>query len=227
MEEIWKNIKEFEDYQISNMGRVKSLKFNKQKILKLDETSDGYLTIRLLKNNIIKHIGVHRLVAQAFIPNPNNYPQVNHIDENKHNNCVENLEWCTQEYNMHYGNRTKKMCKEVYQYDLNGNFVKKWESVAQAKKELKIRHISECCNGQMLTAGGFVWNYDNVFKPIIYKSKKRVVKQYDLNGIFLKQWDSIAKVEKVLGFNNRNICACCRHKRPTAYGFIWKYANEK
>lgn len=224
--EIWKDVKEYEGlYKVSTLGRIKSLKFNKEKILKQEKTQDGYLTVRLRKDGNVKHIGVHRLVAQAFIMNLNNLPQVNHKDEIKTNNNVDNLEWCTQQYNMSYGSRTKKISKQVYQYTLNGKFIKKWESITNAQEKLNIRHISECCNGKMLTAGGFVWNYDNIFKPIIYKNNRKEVNQYDLSGNFIKKWFCILDIKRELGFDNRNICACCKHKRKTAYGYIWKYAD--
>lgn len=115
--EIWKDIKGYENlYQISNIGRVKSLnkivtckngkKFKvKGKILKLTNHKRGYKTIMLHKDGKVKLWLVHRLVGLTFIPNPNNYPQINHKDENKINNCVENLEWCTNSYNAHYGTR--------------------------------------------------------------------------------------------------------------------------
>ena len=91
---------------------------------------NGYLRLGLFKNKKQKHFNIHRLVAQAFIPNPNNYPVVNHKDENKQNNCITNLEWCNTEYNNNYGNRTLKSSltkqKKIVQYDLKGNIIKIW-----------------------------------------------------------------------------------------------------
>lgn len=105
--EIWRNISNYEGlYQISNFGRVKSLgndKLRKEKILKQTKNKKGYLRVIFCKKGIIKAFQVHRLVANTFIPNPNNFHCVNHKDENKENNCVENLEWCTYQYNLNYG----------------------------------------------------------------------------------------------------------------------------
>ena len=111
MEEIWKPINDYPGYEISNLGRVKSYKMDKinGKIMNPYKTTKGYLQIdisldgRARKNR--RHLAIHRLVAIAFLPNPNNYPQVNHKDENKENNCVNNLEWCTNDYNCHYGTK--------------------------------------------------------------------------------------------------------------------------
>ena len=112
MKEIWKDIKGYEKlYQVSNLGNVRRIKFinnrtqkDKIKMLKLIKDKKGYLKINLWKNNKSKMFLVHRIVAETFILNPNNLPQVNHKDENKSNNCVENLEWCSQKYNNNYGN---------------------------------------------------------------------------------------------------------------------------
>ena len=114
MKEIWLNIEGYSNYMISNYGRVKSLNYRrtgKEKILSLKKDKKGYYYITLCKNGECKTFKVHRLVAKAFIPNPNNYPQVNHKDENPSNNCVENLEWCTNEYNLNYGKCQEKRIK--------------------------------------------------------------------------------------------------------------------
>ena len=108
--EIWRDIKGYEGiYQISNKGRVKSLHYGKEKILSPSKHS-GYFFVRLFKKGEKpKEFDIHRLVAQAFLPNPDNLPIVNHKDENKLNNNVENLEWCNSEYNLNYGNRNERV----------------------------------------------------------------------------------------------------------------------
>ena len=115
MEEIWKDIEGYEGlYQVSNLGRVKSFPrkgthTTKERILKLTKSNKNYVIVILKNNYIQKAKSVHRLVAEAFIPNPNNLPQVNHKDENKLNNKVDNLEWCDNIYNCNYGTRNKRL----------------------------------------------------------------------------------------------------------------------
>ena len=176
MVEIWRDVKGYEGlYQVSNLGRVKSLdrevdiynKNNKKihkriikgKALKYGGNTLGYINVALYKDGVLKRIYVHRLVAEAFISNPNNYPCINHIDENKENNNVDNLEWCTVKYNINYGTRIGKISKKVNQYDLDGNFIKEWESIKKASKELKLTKIWEACNGKRNKCGNFIWQY--------------------------------------------------------------------
>lgn len=162
MNEIWKDVKGYENlYQVSNLGRVKSLfywsniynkYFPREKILKNNVLKYGYLNVRL--KGVTK--SVHRLVAETFIPNPNNLPEVNHKDENPSNCRVDNLEWCTHKYNVQYSKN-----KPVLQYDLQGNFIKKWSSVVNASKETKINrgNINSCVNGFRKTAGKYKWKF--------------------------------------------------------------------
>lgn len=118
MTEEWKAIEGFEGrYEISNFGNVKSLHSyggNKCRIMKPGERSDGYLHIGLSKNGISKHYTVHRLVAKAFIPNPDNLEMINHKDENRANNRVDNLEWCTRSYNQIYSMNIHPERKQVF-----------------------------------------------------------------------------------------------------------------
>ena len=170
--EIWVNILDYEGmYQISNLGNIRSLdryvdgKWHKMKIkgkiLTLVKEKDGYYVANLYKNNTTKQFRVHRLVAQAFIPNPDNLPEINHKNEIKTDNRVENLEWCTTKYNCNYGNRNQKIRKKVNQYDLEGNFIKTWDSIIQIERELNIYHsrIIEVCKGKRVKIGGYVWRY--------------------------------------------------------------------
>ena len=156
--EIWKDIKGFEGlYMISNLGNIKSLYTNK--ILKPKRDKDGYLHINLYKDKKQYTLKAHRLVAQAFIPNVNNYKEINHIDENKANNIVDNLEWCSHTYNNNYGNKKHSISKRVNQYDLNGNLIATYNSTLEARRKLKINNISACCLGKLKTSGGYIWRY--------------------------------------------------------------------
>lgn len=181
MEEEWRDIKGYEGlYQISSKGQVKSLArpckgfgdyYAKERIKKISRDGVGYCRVALSKNGKKKHILVHRLVAKAFIPNPDNLPEVNHKDENKENNYVDNLEWCTPKYNSNYGNRNEKLreinrryFKAVYQIDKNtGEIIKLWECIREASRKLSIRDhlISRVCKGRNETAGGYKWMYAN------------------------------------------------------------------
>lgn len=161
MKEIWKDIKNYEGlYQISNLGKIKSFSrgenSNKEKILKLKYDKYGYMCIDLWKNKSVKTFKVHRLVAQAFIPNPHNYPVVNHKNKMRDDNIVDNLEWCTIKYNCQYSK-----AKAVLQCDLNGNVIKRWDCIREASRKLKICNgdICKCCKKKKNTCGGFLWKY--------------------------------------------------------------------
>ena len=159
--EYWKPVVGYEGlYMVSNWGRVKSIKFGKERILKPVTNSSGYLLVGLYKNNIEKKYSVHRLVAEAFIPNPYNLPQVNHRDENKLNNNVDNLEWCTNEYNINYGTRTERYSKPVLQYTLDGEFVGEWPSARECGRNgFNQGSVSACCRGELKTHKGYIWKY--------------------------------------------------------------------
>ena len=139
--EIWKPIPNYENYEVSNLGRVRSLNYNNQtdkvRILKLTIRKDGYTQIMLNKEGKKKTYQVHRLVAEAFIPNPQSLPEVNHIDENKQNNDVSNLEWCSYGYNINYGSRNERVskahCKPVICLELKRIF----NSVTEASEYLR------------------------------------------------------------------------------------------
>lgn len=166
MDEIWRDIEGYEGlYQISNKGRVKSLKYGKERILKPQDNGRGYMIIGLFKNGILKHIKVHRLVAITFISNPENLSEVNHKDENKKNNCVENLEWIRHMDNCNYGTRNERVgyshSKPILQYSKSGDFIREWQGAREIEKLLGINHTSiiQSCKGRYKSAGGFVWKY--------------------------------------------------------------------
>lgn len=183
MVEIWKDIKGYEGrYKVSNLGNVKSLLGKKERILKSLNHTEGYYKVILYKENIAKNKCIHRLVAEAFIDNPQNKKDINHKDGNKHNNNVSNLEWCTRKENVIHAwklglakvtirqkenykrmvkIRTKKMSIQVCQYDLMGNYIKTWESMNEAGRKLHIlpSNICSCCKGKLNKTGGYIWRY--------------------------------------------------------------------
>lgn len=173
MREIWKDIKGLEGkYQISNKGRVKSLHYNWsdcKKVLIPQEQKTGYLCVNIGG----KLRTIHRLVAEAFIENPNHLPQVNHIDGNKQNNRIENLEWISASDNLIHAYKSglkvatsNHLKKKILQFDLDGNFLKEWECTKDIERNLSIHHsnISACCKGRLKTSGGYIWRYADDWK---------------------------------------------------------------
>lgn len=183
MIEIWKDVEGYPNYMVSSMGNVKSLNYRgntgKEKMLKYDNNK-GYNRVLLYKDGKYKKYMVHRLVAQAFIPNPNNYPIINHKNENTIDNRVENLEWCTHQYNTNYGSRSKKFAISnsipILQFTKEGNFVKKWDSATQVQKELGFDKsgINQNLKRKTKSAYGFVWMYQKigVFEIDVNKLKR-------------------------------------------------------
>lgn len=181
MKEEWKTIIGYENYQVSNLGRVRSLRNNNVYYLnpmRRGYEGQKYECVRLSNAEGPKNFAVHRLVASYFVPNPNNYPIVNHIDEDKLNNKASNLEWCTYSYNMTYNGlskrkgeklRNRKDCsKPIEMYTLSGELIKIFPSVGEAArflhKEGSQSTISRCCNGTRKdgsprTAFGYMWRW--------------------------------------------------------------------
>lgn len=184
MEEIWKDIKGYEGlYQVSNYGRVKRLpyviesitpkgnfvkKVYKETILKCSPARNGYKRVTLWKNSVAKYKHVHRLVAEAFISNTNNYPCINHKDENKTNNNVSNLEWCSYSYNNTYGSVKDKSGKtysinhsrKIEMQSISGGVTKIFNSVKEAADFIggTSTSIDRALNGTRKTAYGYKWN---------------------------------------------------------------------
>lgn len=177
MREIWMDIRGFEGlYQVSNKGRVLSTgtsrapegtgNYNRErKFLKQYTNNKGYMMVHLYKRGKDFQKLVHRLVAEAFIPNDKKFKIVNHKDENPKNNNVSNLEWCTQKYNMNYGSAPRRIGiangRAVVQKDKDGNVINVFDSAKEAQRKLGISNgcINECCQKKRKTAGGYVWDF--------------------------------------------------------------------
>lgn len=202
---IWKDIPGYEGlYQVSNTGQVRSLNYRrtgKKQILKPGYTKDGYETVNLNKEGSYKTYKVHRLVAMAFISNPNNYPVVNHIDENKTNNAVWNLEYCTREYNNNYGTRNERISKAHTGKPLT----------EEHKKRMRENHA----------------DFKGKNHPMYGKGK--AILMFTKEGEFIRRFDSVADANEYLGKDRRNdnIGMCGRGTTKTAYGYIWKYEEQE
>lgn len=177
MEEIWKDIKGYEGlYQVSNLGRIKSLRTNK--ILKLSNNGKGYNVFNVSVDGNTKQLKVYKIVAETFLSNPENKPEVDHINTIRNDDRADNLRWVTHKENcnniltiQNYKNSTgcynledgKKFSKIVIQYSINGEFIKEWPSTMEVQRELGISNtkISKCCLNKphYKTAGGFIWKY--------------------------------------------------------------------
>ena len=180
MQEIWKGIVGYEErYEVSNLGNVRSMNYRNsghQKNIVPKVNNCGRLWVEIWEGGKSKPMLVHRLVAEAFIPNPNNYPQINHKDENPKNNRVDNLEWCTGSYNIQYyfdrhpnaarerrstPRYNRKLDRKVIQKDKDGNVIKVWPDCRTICVEMNYNQwsISQCCEGKRHTAYGFRWQY--------------------------------------------------------------------
>ena len=160
-EENWKEIRNYKGYYVSNLGRVK----HNNKILKPIKSRNGYLHIFLYSNNSKKQFLIHRLVANEFINKVSDMNEVNHIDGNKENNRIDNLEWCTHESNVHHffnnNKRNDTKPKKVMQFDLQGNLLQIYSSIRNASKCTNItpHNIIYCCKGKKKTASNFISKY--------------------------------------------------------------------
>ena len=152
-----KDIKGYEGlYAITPEGEVWS--YRGKKFLTPGVNNKGYLIVCLRKDGQNKMYKIHRLVAEAYLPNPENLPQINHRDENKANNCLQNLEWCDAKYNINYGTRNDKIKKPILQYDLDGNFIREWKCAYDVGKEVQA-NIVNCLKGRCKTAYNYIWKY--------------------------------------------------------------------
>lgn len=211
IKEEWRDIKDYEGkYMVSNLGNVKSLNYHREKreeLLTPRVCSNEYLEVGLSKNGKSKNYYVHRLVAEAFIPDKTKFKyinekdrlkyvnnldklDVNHIKEfEKENNRVDNLEWCTRLYNLMYGTHNERVAKTlsiiVYQYDLKGNFIKEWQSATEVERQLGYfaAAISRCCLEKQKTAYNFIWSY----KMLTKEELKKIIKEIENNPTAAKK----------------------------------------
>ena len=165
--EVWKIMKEHSNYEVSNLGKIKNKTTGR--IRKTSINNKGYEQFIVYIDKKPKTFYVHRVVANNFLENFNNLPEVNHKDENKLNNCVDNLEWCDGCYNLHYGtrieriiNKKKPLYIKIIQKDKNKNIIKIWENIDEivCNNNYHRSNIYKCCQGKLKTAYGYVWKYE-------------------------------------------------------------------
>lgn len=242
--EKWHSIVGYEGlYEISNYGRVKSFCKKVPFIIRTTPNQDGRDQINLHRNGRFKSCVVHRLVAEAFLPNPGNLTDVNHKDENPMNNHVSNLEWCTHDYNMHYGtikervstalkNHPNTSCP-VAQYNLQGRLLRVWPSIREVKRALNAggwKGICNVCKGKAPSALGYQWRYvedglapeDDIGPcPHKYSTIPKEIFQYTKEGAFVCSYESASAAARAVGVSSSNISACIKGKQRSAGGFIW------
>ena len=245
--EIWKPCPEFEEkYLISSHGRVIGVgTYNtckKGELISLHKKNgrNGYMQARFYDEGRARTIEIHTLVAKAFISNPNNLPMVNHIDEDKTNNHVENLEWCDNLYNIRYSN-----AKAVDVYTKEGEFVETLEAVSDAAKKYNTdtTNISRCCKSQYGTCNGYQFRYHgDLFqkKPVSETALKRKERaghdsnesryvalfEYAIDGTFITAWPNSNAAAKAYGIAGSNIRKCGRGEINTIGGKIFLRQDE-
>lgn len=217
IKEIWKPIPKYEGlYEVSNLGRVRSLDRIKPNsggqiasgaIKSLVDNGRGYKVVSLYRNNIGSMKYVHRLVAEAFVANPHNFPEVNHKDENKSNNTACNLEWCTRVYNNNYGTKSKR-CRETYvnhdrnrqidMYDMNGTFIKTFLCSNDIKGDIEIdrRSLYNVCTGIAKSYNNYRFAFHGEqLRPLREKRSKKVIVLKYKDDILLTQYNSLRQAE--------------------------------
>lgn len=256
--EVWKDVVGYEGlYQVSNMGRVKSVKHIvnstnarqswktiNERILKPAPYGTipkcgglRHLAVSLHRNNRQRTEKVHRLVAMAFIPNPNDYPIINHKDENPYNNRADNLEWCDHKYNSNYGGREERWRKSfpilpILQYTLGGEFVAQFKSAIDAAKSVKVSPslIRKVCSGyQCHQVAGYIWRYVSPKPKYIARFEKlrqyklfTSVVQLTIQGEAVAIHDSFSEAAKSIGcIYSASIHNAVTGKAKTSCGFRW------
>ena len=218
--EIWKDIKGYEGlYQVSNLGNVRSHHSGEWRLLTNVINSSGYKQYLLYKDGKRKNMRGNRLVAEAFITNPDNLPFVNHKDENPSNDCVENLEWCTCEYNSNYGTARERMSlnngknRPVCMFNVNGDFIREFYNINDAAKFINGVHtcILRCCNGSVFCYKGYIWRYKEDIDTIVeavtaYRNSKTTNRKVEVTIDGHKEvFNSISEASRTLGVSRRTI----------------------
>ena len=244
MEEIWKDVKGFEGrYQVSNLGRVRSLdrydglnRLVRGRMLNPSMNKGrGYLRVSLSDGHRkYTHYEVHRLVALHFVSGYKKGLVVNHKNEIKTDNRAENLEFCTYKYNLNYSDVVAWKRKPVYQYDLDGNFIKKHKCCAEVEKDMGIYQGAMVYVMYESKTGiwkGYRWSFEPRTKEywkqhgIKGSAKRRKVAQYTLDGVYIKTFNSLKEASIETGITVSGISGCCCGRYKPKTGFIWKHVD--
>lgn len=245
--ELWKPCPGFEEkYLISSHGRVMGIgTYNtckKGELIKLHKKHgrNGYIQARFYDNGRASTIEIHLLVAKAFIPNPDNLPMVNHIDEDKTNNHVENLEWCTNRFNIRYSN-----AKAVDVYTKDGEFIETLEAIVDAANKYNsvVSNISACCKRKYGTCNGYQFRYHGepfaAKPPVTSRTIRRrhlgvkpreayfvSIDEYKTDGSFVKTWPNVSSASREYNLPTTNISKCCKGQINTISGHIFLKHGE-
>lgn len=219
-------------YQVSSFGNVRRVNGG---ILKQKHGKDGYCRVSLSKEGKVKIKLVHRLVAEAFIPNPNQFPIINHKDEVRDNNVVGNLEWCTYSYNINYGNAKERwraktlngrLSKPVCQYGKDGTLICIYPSIKEASRQTHISPsgIASCClkYSNYAQSGGYLWKFKDDDTPI--KRKPRILQYKD--DVLINTFYSVKEASLSVGVCHSAISLCLSKKCKTIGGYIWKREED-
>lgn len=257
--EEWRPVKGYEGlYEVSNLGRVRSLdryidtvsglgepykRFSKGRVLKLLYNNKGYLKITLYNGITDKQKQVHRLVAEAFIPNPDNLPEVNHKDQNPANNCVDNLEWCDRKYNVNYADAVKRRaeCRKiaVEQLTMDGQHIAYYLGIKTICRKLNMcrNTIQRCLHGRKRnkSAYGYLWRFADVSKDEVqfatdnslfqYTKRCSIIEQLSMDGQHIAYFPSMNQAAKAVSCTLQNIHRAV-HKRQAAKGYLWRIVEN-
>lgn len=219
--------KQFYNYEISDTGEIRNAKTGQ--ILKGNQKRNGYLEYCLYINGEKKYYLGHILVAKLYLENPLNREQVNHKDGNKTNNVVDNLEWVTSsENNLHawtHNLNTPHVLRAVKQYNLKGEYLQTFPSIAAATKVTGASKIREVANGNRNTSGGYIWKWVEDFVPEDRgRAKKVAMLDDDLN--ILQIFISVSEAARQTGANRKGISAVCLGKQKKCFNYYWKFIDD-
>lgn len=240
LKEIWKPVQGLEGYyEVSSFGHVRSLDRDvlyqdgtihhlQGKMMKATKKTKGYYYVSLRNGGRYYHYSVHYLVAKHFVSGYEKGMEVNHLDECPSNNEASNLEWCTHKDNINYGSHNQKVIdsisKPIVQYDITGNFIREWKSQTEASKALNISqaHIGRCLKGKTKSAFGFMFVFkgEQIGKYEARTGRKKV-RQLDLNGNKIRDWESLRSIERECGYSRLTIRECTLGKKEYAFNYKW------